>query len=410
MTRIVLAGSYNGQDSLGDECLLRAVVHRFQCLEPGCEIEFQLHGIDTAFTQRFSAESGARPATGLQSGLWRLAYLARRLRLPSRLASHLAWTIAPAAAGVGWQLLSAPMASLRKADLFFIYGGTQFSGQWYRLNAAPYLWSARIVKKHGGRVVFGPQQYGPLTASEASELRDNLKCHVDDWRTRNTADLDVLGVAEADRGRRLVHDEVFSAVDLYPSLDRQTPQYILVNLRAMSFDDDRELAADHYAGFAALLDRLMSASNLPVVFFGVSDSSFCDDDAAFRAIRDRVSQPERLSSVGRVDDEHALFQLARKAEVVVSMSFHGCILSGIAGVPFVPVTEGRYYDHKYVDFDRYTGGQGVPLLALSEIDVSADFERIREYVRRFDVVQVRSARAIANRQLDSFYRGAVSRQ
>jgi polysaccharide pyruvyl transferase WcaK-like protein len=404
VTQIVLTGSYNGQDSLGDECLLRAVVHRFRRLEPGCDIEVQLHGTDTAFSRRFSAESATCLETGLQTGLWRLAHVARRLRVPGRFADRLALAVAPAAAALGWQRIARPMAALRRADLFFVYGGTQFSGQWYRLNAPPYLCSASIVKRNGGRVVFGPQQYGPLAKEDARELRDVLASTVDEWRTRNTADLELLGVAEADRARRLVHDEVFSAVDLYPSLARQSADHLLVNLRATSFDDDTELAAERYAGFAALLDRLMTASGLPVVFFGVSDGSFCDDDAAFRAIRNRVSRPDRISSIGRVEDEHALFRLARRAQLVVSMSFHGCILSGIAGVPFVPVTEGRYYDHKYVDFDRYAGGQGVPLLALAEIDPHGDAEKIHAYVQRFDADRIRSARIGADRQMDTFYR------
>ena len=404
MTRIVLTGSYNGQDSLGDECLLRAVVHRFRALEPACDIEVQLHGTDTAFSRRFADESGTRLATGLQTGLWRLAHVARRLRLPSRLADRIALGVGPLASALGWQRLARPMAALRDADLFFIYGGTQFSGQWYRLNAPAYLWSARVVKRHGGRVVFGPQQYGPLSSDDARELRGVLGGAVDDWRTRNTADLELLGVEVGERARRLVHDEVFSAIGLYPSLARRSADHLLVNLRAMSFDDDIELAAERYAGFAALLDRLMAASGLPVVFFGVSDGSFCDDDAAFRAIRNRVSRPDRLSTIGRVEDEHALFGLAQRAELVVSMSFHGCILSGIAGAPFVPVTEGRYYDHKYVDFDRYTGGQGVPLLALSDIEPAADADRIETYVRRFDVERMRAARVAADRQMDAFYR------
>jgi polysaccharide pyruvyl transferase WcaK-like protein len=408
MTRIVLTGSYNGQDSLGDECLLRAVVHRLRALEPACDIEVQLHGTDTAFSRRFADESGTRLATGLQTGLWRLAHVARRLRLPARLADNIALAVGPIAGALGWSRLGRPMAALRNADLFFIYGGTQFSGQWYRLNAPAYLWSARVVKRHGGRVVFGPQQYGPLSSEDARELRGALAEVVDDWRTRNTADLEMFAVDAGERARRLVYDEVFSAVGCYPSLHRHAADHLLVNLRAMSFDDDIVLAAERYAGFAALLDRLMLTSGLPVVFFGVSDGSFCDDDAAFRAIRSRVSQPDRLSTIGRIEDEHALFRLAQRAQLVVSMSFHGCILSGIAGAPFVPVTEGRYYDHKYVDFDRYTGGQGVPLLALSDIDPDADADRIEAYVRRFDVERVRAARVMADRQLDAFYRGILS--
>lgn len=213
MTRIVLTGSYNGQDSLGDECLLRAVVHRFRALEPGCDIEVQLHGAHSAFARRFAKESGIRLARGLQMGLWRLAHVARRLRAPSHLADRVALAVGPLTSGLGWQPLAKPMAALRDADLFFIFGGTQFSGQWYRLNAPAYLWSAHVVKRHGGRVVFGPQQYGPLSRGDARELRAVLAEIVDDWRTRNTADLEMLGVESGERAGRLTFDEVFSATE-----------------------------------------------------------------------------------------------------------------------------------------------------------------------------------------------------
>jgi polysaccharide pyruvyl transferase WcaK-like protein len=148
----------------------------------------------------------------------------------------------------------------------------------------------------------------------------------------------------------------------------------------------------------------MLYTDLPAVFFGVSDGSFCDDDAAFRAIRNHVSRPERLFTAGRVEDEHVLFGLARHAALVISMSFHGCLLSGIAGAPFVAVTAGSYYDHKYADFDRYTGGQGVPVLTLSDIEPAADADRILAYARRFDVKRVRAVRVAADRQMDAFYR------
>jgi hypothetical protein len=146
---------------------------------------------------------------------------------------------------------------------------------------------------------------------------------------------------------------------------------------------------------------------VPAVFFAVSDATFCNDDAAYAAMKDMSRAPERLSSAGRVRDEYHLFELAQEARVTISMSFHGCLLSAIAGAPFVPVTEGVYYNYKYAGFDKYTGGQGTPLVSLSGHDTAADFERVRDFVDRFDASLVCETREAASELTDKFYRNAI---
>ncbi len=165
--------------------------------------------------------------------------------------------------------------------------------------------------------------------------------------------------------------------------------------------------AEAYQIFAHLIDRLVDRYNLPVVFFGVSGASFCDDDAAFGAIARFARHASRMESAGRVRDEFHLFDLAREAKLTISMSFHGCLLSGIAGSPFIPVTEGNYYDYKYADFDKYTGNQGVPLVSLSRCDPATDLERIAEYVEKFDADRLTETREAASRLADAFYSNAI---
>jgi hypothetical protein len=117
--------------------------------------------------------------------------------------------------------------------------------------------------------------------------------------------------------------------------------------------------------------------------------------------------PERLTSIGRVRDERHLFDLANRAKLAISMSFHGCLLSGIGGAPFIPVTEGEYYDYKYASFDKYTGGQGIPLISLSKCDAEADLERIVAFVERFDRPTFSRTREAASALADGFYAEAI---
>lgn len=397
MTTVVLAGSYNGQDSLGDECLLKATVEQVYFHSPRAEIVIHLHGADTPFSRSYAASADIRMTRGLQSALWRAESLTQRLRIPL--------VFQPAVSRLlllhlGYEAVR----DLKSADAFFIFGGTQFAGQWYSLNAPAYLRSARIVQESGGKVFFGPQQYGPLSEISAAELRLTLVQVASDWRTRNRRDAELLEPDAARRESRVVYDEVFSNTRLYPTRSsNKRHRHILFNLRLTTFDTDAPMASEQFAAITIMMDSLSRTFDLPVVFFAVSDATFCDDNATLAAIRKFSAAPDRYSSIGRVRDEHHLMDLAQDAAVVVSMSFHGCILSGIGGTPFVPIQEGQYYDYKYVDFDKYSGDQSVPLIALAHCDPAGDTKRITDYVGRFRLSRMQEARELACKLVDEFY-------
>ena len=89
------------------------------------------------------------------------------------------------------------------------------------------------------------------------------------------------------------------------------------------------------------------------------------------------------------------------------MSFHGCILSGFAGIPAVPVSAGAYYDRKYVGFDRYGDGRPVPIVRLDG-QAPPDPSRVVDYVRRYDAAAAGERRRAAARDLEAYYRSIAA--
>ena len=107
--------------------------------------------------------------------------------------------------------------------------------------------------------------------------------------------------------------------------------------------------------------------------------------------------------MGRIPNGADLVQLGEGAALCISMSFHGCILSGMAGIPFIPVTDGAYYDHKYRGFDKYGDGQPVPLVELLNCDPEADASAIMEFYRHFDSRAAAGMRVQAAELMEAWY-------
>ncbi len=405
--RVVITGSFQGQDSLGDECLLKAVIERIRYQQADARIVVQLLDTNGSFIRELVSTTEIEAEPGLETVFRRASHVLRRLRVPEGLAESAAQRSAGLMSALDMFGGRAAMDSLSRANAFFIYGGTQFSGMWFKLNAPSYLKSAEIVRASGGKVYFGAQQYGPMVTQDVATLRHALAHVVDDWRTRNELDLELLDTGAKARGERSIYDEVFSAVRLYPSRPHETPAYILANVRHTTFEDITTLVDDRYKRLAALIDGLIDRFDLPVMFFGVSGASFCDDDAAALAVQKHARNASRITSVGRVRDEHHLFDLAAKAKLTLSMSFHGCLLAGIAGSPFIPVTEGNYYDYKYADFDKYTGMQGTPLISLSKCEPASDLSRIVQFVEGYRREVFIETRSKASEMADAFYASAI---
>jgi len=262
---IVITGSYNGQDSSGDECLLKCVVQRVRSKLPDSKITIQLHDIETPFIQKYSKDTSVSISRGIQYFMWRVGGLMARLYIPSRLSEFLVKNIALKLAELfGIKSVKYPIRDLRNADVFLVYGGTQFSGQWYKLNGPAYFKSVSIVGKSGGKVVFGPQQYGPFQSTETlNQLKGFLNNDVDEWCSRNHIDVEKL---RYDNKGLEVYDEVFSNLTLYPYREPNEPKHILVNIRDLTFDTNDVIDDSAFRKIALLIDNLILYYDIPALF------------------------------------------------------------------------------------------------------------------------------------------------
>jgi polysaccharide pyruvyl transferase WcaK-like protein len=286
------------------------------------------------------------------------------------------------------------VSRLKDARLMYYYGGTQLCWNWYDVNRAELLITMRILRKHGVPVFFGPQQYGPLRSRQVDSLKGMFRM-ARAVRTRNAACRSLLGLPP----EALLHDEIFSNTDLYPVRETRSRKdgCVLLNIRGNMFVDRDRLAA--FLGFLKAVRRRTGA---PFRFFSMSGASFCDDEETCR----RMKELEPSLDIGvlpRLRDEEEFFGIAREARGTISMSFHGCVLSLIGGCPPVPVTETDYYDHKYADFDRYTGRPGTPVLPLRVGDPEREADRVVRYWEEYEVGKTAGERRAAGERIRKWY-------
>lgn len=395
MSSVVCTGSFVGQESLGDRALLRCVAARLRAsLGPGAELA-------SIFSRASVPDLPSRLTPLLDPSSWS-SYVeagAARVHLNGDMSRPVAAALA-AAMRPDWAMSAfRAQVALRSADLFYFYGGTQLAQSWFDQNWPGLEAMLASVQSGGGIVAFGPQQYGPLDDARKAKFLDQID-RVDALiRTRNEECRRSLGLSQD----QLLFDEVFSCVPRFPVSDSRTEraEYILVNFRDTNFDDPEvKLGSDE--GRWRFLLRLSRRANLPVVFFAMSGESFCDDLSWIQTMPASVARELRYRIEGYSTDDKRIVELARKALVTVSMSFHGCILSLIAGTPAIPLSDGKYYDHKYADFAKYLGGQVLPRLGLSGIGAS-DAEAAIEFAAICDLALIADARRTADRGMRQWY-------
>ena len=358
---ILLIGSYNGQESFGDKCLLSSVIAQFQVCHP--EITRYVTHIDTtldATRQQWPTLTVAHGFSFVFNG-WRSAL--GRLRLPFgplTILSLITFPFYVLVSGRARRLAQQALIDTRSASLIYFYGGTQLSAQWFWLNFPGLLITAGIGRCYRIPVYFGPQQYGPLFVFQKFLLTLLIRTCVKDIRVRNEKCLSLLGLQPS----ALTYDEVFSCGARYP-LQRPSAQptgeYLLLNCRSSNFWSDT--GKEDLERFAEVVAHICETLPVPLKLVQMSDATFCDDTPIMTALKARLpSHDIQLIPYGHSDFD--LIDVASKAVGVLSMSFHACILSMIGGIPAVPVTTGLYYDHKYVDFDKYSGLQETPVINL----------------------------------------------
>ncbi len=400
MDTVLLLGSYTGQDSFGDKCLLRCVVTQLQTVfgpnvRTVCDIQ------ENHETARDVVPGGE--ITEISRLFWDWFTRLRHLHLPSSLQ-----TIATVVTFPLWLMatkenrlaLQCVLREMPTCSCLYFYGGTQLSEQWFTLNFPPLFFMIGLCRLFGKPVYWGPQQYGPEKTWQQRWLRFVIKHFVTDIRARNENCVRLLALPES----KLLYDETFSCVARYPlCANHARPRtFILINMRASNFLRDATDAEFH--AFGELLRGLHQRLGLPFKLFQMSGASFCDDQQLKRFLDRNGFRQIPVEILAAFDQEHDLIELAARAYGTVSMSFHGCILSMIGGCPAVPITSGKYYDYKYADFDRYTGGQNVPLISLQDLKLERAIDSIVGYLERYQPARTAAARERAAAQIEQWYR------
>ena len=403
--RVLLLGSYNGQDSLGDECLLKSVVRQYR--ERLVDVEFVLHCDQTTPVTESLESEGVTSNPGLQTLFWTLRSQLRHTRLPVPVVGVVATLLFPLYFLALWTLnrrdVRRVVRQIRASDKLHVFGGTNFSRQWFWMNFPHYVATSVFARLGGARTVLSPQQIGPMTGWQRFLFRIWLTLLVDDYRVRNLSCVNEVGLDPL----KYTCDEVFSNRRLYPIVETRPDESskLLVNVRGGPMTDESGYQTRELAGLAQLLKALHRQLDLPLVFFSVSGESFYDDNRTYESIASLLEATPH-SNAGRVDTDADLFRLAEESYACVSMSFHGCILCTVRGIPAVPLVDGFYYEHKYSDFDIYGDGQPVPLIRLA--DATASVNPVLDYMRNFDASAAALGRTEACRLVERFYDQTVS--
>lgn len=410
MNNILLVGSYNGQDSLGDKCLLRAVAYRFKKhLKKDSNIIFHLHN-----PTEFSTELKDIPVVanqGLQSLYWNFNSQIARCRLSqniTRIISELTFPIAYYSLYKKYQKNIRKNANdqLKDCAFMFVFGGTNFSKQWWWINIVPYMLTAKMYNLP---VYFGTQQYGPMLPKQQKRTQYFIKKNVKDLRFRNPACFAELGYENA--FDKLTRDEVFSNIDLYPnskirSGNNEKRKTVLINYRgAQDFlleDPESEINR-----LGILMNKLGKTYDCNFMFFSVSGASFADDTEGINKLRKIVDIKYNFSTLPYTN-EFDLIEKAKECFACVSMSFHGCILAMIGGCPAIPLSSGDYYDHKYISFEEYNPSLPIPVIYVSKELSTTDYTKVTEYFDKFETEPIIRERERSNQLIDNYYQQILS--
>ena len=354
-------GSYAGQDSFGDKCLLRCVAAQLQ--------EAFGHDVRLVVDVQENHEEAMRIVPEAEFTLRITEFFSnwcnrlRRLRLPFSLQTLVAFITFPlwmVATKENRSALADILRETRACSCLYFYGGTQLSEPWFTLNIPPLFFMLALCRVFGKPVYWGPQQYGPEKRWQRTLVKCFIKLFITDIRARNESCVRMLGLPES----KLLYDEVFSCATRYPLHPELTRprSFILINMRGSNFIRDATNA--EFRAFAEILHALHGRLHLPFALFQMSGVSFCDDERLKSFLDQNGFGSIPVKILPPLEQEHDFIELSAHAYGMISMSFHGCLLSMIGGCPAVPVTSEKYYDYKYVDFDRYTGGQNVPIISL----------------------------------------------
>jgi polysaccharide pyruvyl transferase WcaK-like protein len=372
----------HGEGNVGDEAMLLAVVldlrrllghARFLVASPSdacAPFLDELPGVRRVPSPNLCCRLTWRPLTAALGRGWRWNVRTRveralRPARASRLARHL--TAGPRGAEAPADRLAAALA---EADAVHIVGGGYLNDRWAHAMIWPKWALARAARARGTPVFVTGQGIGPLerrrhrravreivAAAETFTLREERRspdllaqigCSAGSYQFAGDDAL-TLPPAGADEVRAFLR-----RCDV-----RRREAYVCANVRFAGYTGgyDREVA-----GLAALLDRLCTAADLPVLFVPMSVTEDCDDAAAARQVVRRMARRDRCQVVESAPSPPVARALTAGARACVGLSYHFCLFALSGGVPAIMPYRGAYYVGK---IEGLADAFGVPELAVA---------------------------------------------
>jgi polysaccharide pyruvyl transferase WcaK-like protein len=136
----------------------------------------------------------------------------------------------------------------------------------------------------------------------------------------------------------------------------------------------------------------------------MSGLGFSDDTKILQFLQKSNFDKINIDVLSPFVDEEELINIANQAYGTISMSYHGCIFSMIGGCPSVAITSGDYYDYKYIGFDSYSGGQGLPIIDLNNLNIEKATSQICDYFAKYSAERTANTREEAAQIIEKWYR------
>ena len=193
------------------------------------------------------------------------------------------------------------------------------------------------------------------------------------------------------------------ARELIPAVAAGASGYVAANYRVAPYAPGAEAQLDRFAG---ILDRVVEASRLPVLFVPTTLNKLDSDVTAAQQIVGRMRRRDRAgvaSDVRTPSDAKGLLGRARSA---VGMSYHFCVFALSRNTPAVSVTLGGYYGQK---------GEGLAetwrdRFIHAPLESSQDDDIVRRVAASADDAGARSMLAAVNDELRETHREFYRRE
>ncbi len=389
MAKIIILSGDRGTGNNGDRAITFNVIERLRTLLKEPDIVFSTPG----YTD-LSAIYEARFVPGLDLALYGSSETKTRLqRLIPRVARRLLRLTALLSSCLimRWLRLNRPIPpsaapflnELRTAHLLLIAGGGQFASLW---SVSVLVYSTAVLC---ARLLRVPVVATGLGAGPFGSLRDRLltrvalnQCQLVAARSRSALEsLRAIGVSD----RRLIlgTDDALTlkkarAEDILTNpaetLRTLPERYIAAHFRLAPSSDTGEI---ELCKFAAVLDRIVDALDVEVVFVPFAVSDYADDRVAHYQVYAKMHNKHRVHLIHSLYHPQAVKAIIGDASLAIGHGLHFCTFALSSGVPAIGLYKNAYYQAKLGGlFETF----GVRQYALDSSKLNADqlVERVSE--------------------------------